>query len=93
MSAVEAKLYVYAHIHKPYIRYLNGKVIMNIGSVGLPFDGMNKASYGIVEIQEDGFRTSIERVSFDIEKVIQQYQEKGYPNADMMTQVLRKARI
>jgi putative phosphoesterase len=93
MSTVEANLYVYAHIHKPYIRYLDGKVIMNIGSVGLPFDGMNKASYGIVEIQEVGFRTSIERVSFDIEKVIQQYQEKDYPNADMMTQVLRKARI
>lgn len=93
MSFVEANLYVYAHIHRPYIRYLSGKVIMNIGSVGLPFDGLTKASYGMVEINEDGFRTSIERVDFDIEKVIHQYREKDYPNADMMIQVLRNARI
>jgi putative phosphoesterase len=93
MSAAEADLYVYAHIHKPYIRYLKGKAIMNIGSVGLPFDGLAKASYGIVEITEDGIRTSIERVSFDLEQVILQYKELDYPNADMMIQILRNASV
>lgn len=93
MTSAEADVYVYAHIHRPYIRYVNGKVIMNIGSVGLPFDGLNKASYGIVEIEEEGFRTSIERVNFDVEKVIEQYQKTKYPNSDMMTQVLRNAQI
>jgi putative phosphoesterase len=93
MSAAEADIYVYAHIHKPYIRYLKGKAIMNIGSVGLPFDGLAKASYGIVEITEDGITTSIERVRFDIEQVTMQYKALGYPNADMMIQVLRNARI
>jgi putative phosphoesterase len=93
MSAVEANLYVYAHIHKPYIRFMKGKVIMNIGSVGLPFDGLNKASYGIVEVTEDGFRTSIERVSFDLEKVVRQYKDVDYPNADMMIQILRNAGV
>src|SRR5690606_32088247 len=38
----EADLYIYAHIHKPYIRYINGKCVINIGSVGLPFDGVKK---------------------------------------------------
>lgn len=43
ISKTDADIYVYVHIHKPYIRYIQGKIVMNIGSVGLPFDGMTKA--------------------------------------------------
>ena len=93
LSKNDATIYLYAHIHKPYIRYINGRVIMNIGSVGLPFDGVTKASYGIITIDESGFSTSIERVGYDIEKVMKQYREASYPNADMMIQVLKNGRI
>src|SRR5690625_4009567 len=36
-------MYIYAHIHKPYIRFLNGKCVVNTGSVGLPFDGITRS--------------------------------------------------
>ena len=39
----QADLFIYAHIHKAYIRCLNGKYIMNCGSVGLAFEGLKKA--------------------------------------------------
>ncbi|MGP7818585.1 metallophosphoesterase family protein [Niallia sp. 01092] len=93
MSRTDSEVYIYAHIHKPYIRYINGKIIMNIGSVGLPFDGLTKASYGLVEIKEGSISTSIERVDFDQEKVIHQYTEANYPNAEMMINVIKNARI
>ncbi|NWQ39592.1 metallophosphoesterase family protein [Bacillus sp. EB106-08-02-XG196] len=93
MHAQEAKVYVYAHIHKPYIRYLNGKVIMNIGSVGLPFDGLAKASYGLVEIEDGHLKTSIRRVSYELERVAALYHEVNYPNAEMMSKVIRTAKI
>ncbi|MCM3568475.1 metallophosphoesterase [Neobacillus mesonae] len=93
MKPSDAGIYIYAHIHRPYIRYINGKVVMNIGSVGLPFDGVQKASYGLVEIENGNFRTSIERVRFDAEKVMRQYDEADYPNREMMKQVIQNARI
>ncbi|MEH7013749.1 metallophosphoesterase family protein [Neobacillus niacini] len=93
MQAQEAQVYVYAHIHKPYIRYLNGKVIMNIGSVGLPFDGLAKASYGLVEIEDGHLKTSIRRVGYELERVVKLYHELNYPNAEMMSNVIRTARI
>jgi putative phosphoesterase len=93
MHSPEAQVYVYAHIHKPYIRYLNGKVIMNIGSVGLPFDGLAKASYGLVEIEDGHLKTSIRRVSYELERVVALYHEVNYPNAEMMSKVIRTARI
>lgn len=92
-SQKDARIYIYGHIHKSYIRYMNGKVIINTGSVGLPFDGLPMASYAIVEIEEGSIRTSIERVSFDIEQIAEQYRKVNYPNAEMMIKVLRNASL
>jgi len=93
MHHTDAQVYVYAHIHRPYIRYINGKVIMNTGSVGLPFDGMPKASYGLIEVENGNLRTSIERVSFDTEQVIRLYKEVSYPNADMMIEIIKNGEV
>lgn len=87
----DAVLYVYAHIHLPYIRYTGGKCIVNTGSVGLPFDGLTKASYAIVEADEDRFSVTIERVSYDIERVVAQYKDGDYPNWEAMSRVVREA--
>jgi putative phosphoesterase len=93
MKPSDAQIVVYGHIHRPYIRFIKGKVIMNTGSVGLPFDGTAKASYGLIEIENGNFRTSIERVGFDIERVVQLYHALNYPNADMMAEILRNASV
>lgn len=91
LMSSEAKIFVYGHIHTPFIRYINGKVIINTGSVGLPFDGLTKASYAIVEITSGNFRTSIERVDFDIDKVANLYRSLDYPNTEMMIRLLNHA--
>ena len=89
----EADLYVYAHIHKPYIRYTNGKCIINTGSVGLPFDGLNKASYAMVEFNGNNYQTAIIRVEYDVEKVIDQFSGTDYPNKEFMIKVLKNAKV
>ncbi len=93
MMVKEADVYVYAHIHKPYVRYLNGKCIVNIGSVGLPFDGMKKAAYLILDVSEGSFQASIIRVGYDVDQVIQQWNESDYPNTEQLTSILEKAKI
>ena len=84
----DADIYLYAHIHKPFIRYINGKCIMNIGSVGLPFDGLKKSSYGLLEIKEDGWQTSIVRVNYEISQVITMFKESDYPNTEQLMKIL-----
>lgn len=93
LVTTEADLYIYAHIHKPYIRFINGKCIVNIGSVGLPFDGVSKASYSIVEINEGSIQTSNVRVSYDVQKVVEQYNKVGYPNVEMMSKIVLNGRL
>ena len=93
MMGADADIYVYAHIHKPYIRYINGKCIINIGSVGLPFDGLNKASYMLLDINDNSFQTSIVRVGYDVEHVINQFRKSDYPNREMLANILLHAKI
>ncbi|GGH77467.1 metallophosphoesterase family protein [Pullulanibacillus pueri] len=88
----EADLYVYGHIHKAYIKYIEGKCILNLGSVGLPFDGP-RASYAIVEVKDRRLHATIEKVPYDIEKVIQLYQNSDYPNKEMMMEVIRTGKL
>jgi predicted phosphodiesterase len=89
----ESDIYIYAHIHKPYVRYIKGKCIINIGSVGMPFDGLNKPSYTILDIEKDSFQTSIVRVSYDVNKVFKQFRESDYPNMELITNILYNAKI
>jgi len=93
LVTTDADLFIYAHIHKPYIRFINGKCIVNIGSIGLPFDGLNKASYSIVEINEGTIQTSNVRVSYDVQKVVEEYKNVKYPNAEMMSNVVLNGKL
>ncbi|WP_058306551.1 metallophosphoesterase family protein [Gracilibacillus massiliensis] len=88
----EADLYLYGHIHKAYQRTIEGKTIVNLGSVGLPFDGIAKASYVLVDITEGQIQTSHVRLSYDIEKVCQQYVDVDYPNIEKMQNIIRSGR-
>jgi len=89
----DADIFIYGHIHKPYVRFIDGKCIINTGSVGLPFDGSNKASYTIVEIEENNIGASIIRVSYDVNKVIKQFKESDYPNKELMINILNNASV
>jgi putative phosphoesterase len=53
-----------AHTHSPYLVAFEGKLIMNVGSVGQPNDEP-KASYGILRFDGDNFEYSIRRIKID----------------------------
>nr|WP_246879866.1 metallophosphoesterase family protein [Bacillus suaedae] len=88
MQRDDADLYVYGHIHHPYIRSMHGKNIVNVGSVGLPFDGHPLASYLIAEIEEGRHRLHLNRVPYNREHVVEIYKQGGYPNTQTMAPVI-----
>ncbi|SDQ10133.1 metallophosphoesterase family protein [Virgibacillus salinus] len=89
----DADLYIYGHIHKAYIRYIEGKCIVNTGSVGLPFDGLSMASYVVVDVDKDSFQVSIVRVDYNENDVIGQFKNTYYPNINTMEKILINAGV
>lgn len=85
----EANIVAYGHIHQPYVRFLNGRCLLNTGSTGLPFDGDPRASYAVLEVRDDDYRVTIRRVRYDVEETVLAYENSGHPFASSVIQALR----
>jgi predicted phosphodiesterase len=79
----------YGHIHRPFVRALEGLTVANAGAVGLPFDHDPRASYLLVT---DG-EPEIVRVDYDVEREVRALRETRHPDADRLVQMLRTGRF
>jgi diadenosine tetraphosphatase ApaH/serine/threonine PP2A family protein phosphatase len=77
---------VYGHIHRPFVRRLEGIVVANSGSVGLPWDGDPRASYLLVT--DD--LVEIARVAYDVEREVAALLRSGYPEGERIAAMLRR---
>jgi len=84
-GALQAAVVVYGHIHRPYVRELPGLVLANSGSVGMSYDGDNRASYLLIT---DG-RVIVRRVEYDIESEVRELLISGYPHASWLAEIRR----
>jgi hypothetical protein len=56
------------HTHIPLIRRVDQTLVFNVGSVGMPFDGDPRASYGQVVWQDGTWYATLVRVAYDREQ-------------------------
>lgn len=70
-----------AHTHRPLVHRLDGGLVVNVGSVGLPFDGDPRASYAVLERRPDGWRVDVRRVAYDRGAVLERYATTGFLDA------------
>lgn len=70
-------LFVCGHTHRPLIRQLDQTLVVNAGSVGLPFDGDTCASYARLTWRE-GWQAEITRVPYDREQAAIDYEQSGF---------------
>ncbi len=92
-TKVDYQLLLCAHTHVPVDRTLYGRRIVNTGSVGLPFDGNQNASYIIIHLQPRGnFTIEFRRIAYNVEKTIKQLWDFDHPTANISTINLRTAR-
>ncbi len=88
-SSLGRPIVVFGHTHLPAIRPMQGRVtlLINTGSVGLPYDGDLRASYVLL----DEGTPSIRRVAWNVEREVQALATSGLPNAAWVARMLRSA--
>jgi diadenosine tetraphosphatase ApaH/serine/threonine PP2A family protein phosphatase len=74
-AAIDANLILVGHTHLPVVLELDGKRMVNPGSVGLPRDGDPRACYAVIE---DG-EPRLKRVAYDLERTIAAVASWGLP--------------
>jgi len=82
-------LVVFGHTHCPAVRTLSAtlRLLINTGSVGLPFDDDPRAAYLLLD---DGV-PAIRRVEYDREKEIRALLASGMPRAEWTARMVRAA--
>jgi putative phosphoesterase len=83
-----ARIAVYCHIHRPFVRPIGDLTVANTGSVALPMDGVTRASYLLIV---DG-RPEIRRVDHDVERSVADVEASDLPEADLVASLYRNAR-
>jgi predicted phosphodiesterase len=90
-------LFVTAHTHKPLERCLGNTRILNVGSVGSPFDGDPRGSWAQLEYRQGRWETRILRFAYDRERAARDFDvsgmlENGGPLARILYEEWRRAR-
>jgi len=81
LSSIDEPLLVCAHTHRPLHRRLATGTVVNVGSVGLPFNRDHRAQYAIFERpSSDGepWRVNLRQVPYDLEAVRRIYRTTGF---------------
>jgi predicted phosphodiesterase len=77
---IEEDIILCGHSHHSFYKEINGKKIINVGSVGLPFDGIPKASFIVLDIRKNKeMGIEFKRVDYDIESNLIIAEEKELP--------------
>ena len=79
------------HTHAQLTRVVEGRLLVNPGSVGLPFRGFPLggpqpispwAEYGLVRLERGRFSVELRRTSYDVEAMLRHVIDSGVPHAD-----------
>ncbi len=73
-----ADLFLVGHTHQPFIRKRGKTTIINVGSVGLPFDGNTRASYAQLTYQDQKWLGEIVRLDYDRKAAEDDYFTSGF---------------
>lgn len=84
-NEVEENVLVCAHTHRPMVCEVEGGLIVNVGSVGLPFNGDPRAQYAVFDRGTDGWRVEHRQVGYDRDRIYAIYEASGFLAAGGVT--------
>lgn len=74
----DIELLVTGHTHRAHERRVQGIHILNTGSVGAPFDGDERASYGRLWFEKGIWQTAILRLGYDRKRTERDFEASGF---------------
>jgi len=92
-AQARAQTLAYGHIHRAYVREVAGGLVVNVGSVGFPFDGIPKPAFAIFDLRGGRWSAEIVRVDYAHEAVAQDLLASDHPDAAAFARRVRTGRM
>ncbi|MCA9987411.1 MAG: metallophosphoesterase family protein [Anaerolineales bacterium] len=71
-------VFLAGHTHRPLLRRLDGTLVINVGSVGQPFDDDPRSAYARLTLRDDEWQAEIVRLAYDRALTDRLFFESGY---------------
>jgi predicted phosphodiesterase len=95
-GSLDKPVAVYAHIHRPFVRNVPGRMIANTGSVSLSYDGDCRAAYLLLDASTAGDLQmpylTVRRVEYGMDREIHALSACALPHADWISKILKSGR-
>jgi putative phosphoesterase len=77
------------HTHQALIRIIDDTLVVNVGSVGMPFDGDNRAAYAQLTWHNNQLLANIIRLDYEQDRMDRDFFETGFtPDAGALTSLM-----
>jgi predicted phosphodiesterase len=93
LNAVEESVLICAHTHRAAVWEFPHGLVVNVGSVGMPFNGDTRAQYAVLEYRGDRWHAEICRVHYAHEELLGVYESSGFLEAGGATSALLRYEI
>lgn len=79
------------HSHFPLLNKVNSTLVFNVGSVGFPFDGDQRAAYGLLTRRGRNWISELRRVNYPVAAVLEQFEKDNfYEGAGPLAYIIRR---
>ncbi|MEC9442815.1 MAG: metallophosphoesterase family protein [Myxococcota bacterium] len=92
-SQISGTAFATAHTHRPMFAEANGVTFVNVGSVGLPFNGDWRAQYAILTQDNDSWEVEFRQVEWDRDAFLEVYEESGFLAEGKITSTLLRQEV
>lgn len=93
LDSIDEDLLVCAHTHRSLSREVENGRVVNVGSVGLPFNGDPRAQYAIFDGSAGDWDVDFRRVEYDRERFLEIYQETGFLEEGGLTATILRLEV
>jgi predicted phosphodiesterase len=72
------EIFICAHTHVPLVRHIDRTLVMNVGAVGLPFNGDPRAQYGVATWHNEEWHAELRAVEYSRQPTIDAFATNGF---------------
>lgn len=78
LEKIEEHALIVAHTHRPLVWRGDDRLVVNVGSVGLPFNADTRAQYAIFDGDGAHFEVELRQVPYDLNELLDRYETTGF---------------
>lgn len=91
-QGLDCELLVFGHHHIPFVKAVGGLQLVNVASVGSPWDGQTEAAYTEIAFDRDGWHVQQHRIAYDLAKTAALIERSTMPHKEPVLRLLKTAK-